>query len=75
MSSSDATQVSPTTDEDPPHLPPNHLNRAFTNRFLNAIKKNDFLNIEAPNQLFINISKTDADFMRYDCSAMPRRPL
>ena len=52
-----------------PPSPPNHPIQTLTKWFLEAIKKNDLLDIEATNQMLMIIS-TNADFVRYDCSAL-----
>ena len=73
MDDSEATQVSPTTDEDCPTQPPPPLNHriwTFTTMFLNAIKLKDFLTIEATNEMFINYYKAGTDVLDYDCSAL-----
>jgi hypothetical protein len=73
LNNSEATQVSPTTDEDflsLPTPPPNHLIRKLTIKFLNAIKKEDFLAIETTNKQFISYTETRLESLNYDCSVL-----
>ena len=73
LTDSEATQVSPTTDEDcttQPPPPPNHRIRIFTTLFLNAIKLKDFPTIEFTNEQFITYAKTGTDILDYDCTAL-----
>ena len=73
LNNSEATQVSPTTDEDflsLPTPPPNHLIRKLTIKFLNAIKKEDFLAIETTNKQFIFYTETGLESLDYDCSVL-----
>jgi hypothetical protein len=53
-----------------PPSPPDHPIRTFTKWFLELTKKNNVRDIRAINQLFITISRDDADFVKYDCAAL-----